>query len=350
MKQARFKKVPFDLELAEKITNGEVKGRIVTRDGRQVRIICFDKDGEQSAYPIVALIQIEPHDERMFTFSKKGVYSIGLESSNDLHLVIPTYHKDYSNFVPQKNQPCLVRDVDDRIWIVVVCAGKNTNGDAVFYGNGCLKYTWRNILPLSKVTERLIGTTKSYEQLCEELDAESTATNQEPDAESTSIIPDVEFEDDKQFDFHEIKTFADACEKLGMKEHLLTGSIGGDREAQGQAQALYKLLIIQKAINNGKWRDKDGWSYYPYWVLYSKEEMELMSEEEKQKKGIRRLLSCASAAIAENAGVSCANAYYRGANTKYCFPLCFNSEEAALYAAKQFEYLFFQYYGIKVKS
>lgn len=57
--------------------------------------------------------------------------------------------------------------------------------------------------------------------------------------------------DNKVFDFHEIKTFADACEKLGMKEHLLTGSMGGDREAQGQAQALYKLLIIQKAINNG---------------------------------------------------------------------------------------------------
>ena len=134
-----------------------------------------------------------------------------------------------------------------------------------------------------------------------------------------------------------------------MKEHLLTCSWCGDVEAQGQAQALYKLLIIQKAINNCVWRDKDGWSYYPYWVLYSKEEMELMSEEEKQKKGIRRLLSCASAAIAENAGVSCANAYYRGANTKYCFPLCFNSEESALYAANQFEDLFFQYYGIKLK-
>lgn len=67
--------------------------------------------------------------------------------------------------------------------------------------------------------------------------------------------------DNKVFDFHEIKTFADACEKLGMKEHLLTGSMGGDRETQGQAQALYKLLIIQKAMNNGVWRDKDGWSY-----------------------------------------------------------------------------------------
>lgn len=155
-----------------------------------------------------------------------------------------------------------------------------------------------------------------------------------------------------KFDYHDIKTFADACEKLGMKEHLLTGSEGGDREAQRQAQALYKLLIIQKAMNNGVWRDKDGWSYYPYWVLYSKEEMERMSEEEKQKKGIKQLLSCASALYTEVAGVRCATALYRVANTStHCgFPLCFNSEEAALYAAKQFENLFFDYYGIKVKE
>lgn len=155
-----------------------------------------------------------------------------------------------------------------------------------------------------------------------------------------------------KFDYHDIKTFADACEKLGMKEHLLTGSEGGDREAQRQAQALYKLLIIQKAMNNGVWRDEDGWSYYPYWVLYSKEEMERMSEEEKQRKGIKQLLSCASAYNTGNSGVRCAHADHRGANAfAVCgFPLCFNSEEAALYAAKQFESLFFDYYGIKVKE
>lgn len=158
--------------------------------------------------------------------------------------------------------------------------------------------------------------------------------------------------DNKVFDFHEIKTFADACEKLGMKEHLLTGSMGGDREAQGQAQALYKLLIIQKAMNNGVWRDKDDLSYYPYWVLYSKEEMERKSEEVKQRRGIKQLLSCAVAFSTECAGVRCATPNARGAlaNTYCGFPLCFNSEEAALYAANQFEDLFFQYYGIKVKD
>lgn len=154
------------------------------------------------------------------------------------------------------------------------------------------------------------------------------------------------------FDYHDIKTYADACEKLGMKEHLLTGSEEGDREAQRQAQALYKLLIIQKAINNGVCRNKDGLSYYPYWVFYSKEKMERMSEKEQQRNGIRHIIYCAHAFSTEGAGIRCTFAAYRGNNTltDFGFPLYFNSEEAALYAAKQFESLFFDYYGITIKK
>lgn len=163
----------------------------------------------------------------------------------------------------------------------------------------------------------------------------------------------------KEFDFHEIKTFEDACKHLGLNSGSLTYPAGGDRDSFLQAWYSYNLLIIQKAINNGIWCDKNGWSYYPYWEFYSKKEMERMSEEEKQRNGIRQLLSCASANIAKYAGVSGAFAGFRDATayfrngavyTDSGFPLCFNSKEAALYAANQFEDLFFQYYGIKVKE
>lgn len=158
--------------------------------------------------------------------------------------------------------------------------------------------------------------------------------------------------DNKEFDFHKIETFADACMRLGISaESLLVDSLG-DTEAFLQANALYKLLIIQKAMNNGVWRDKDGWSYYPYWQLYSKDEMESMSERGKQKRGIRQLLSCADAVDTESSGVRSALLSGRcaDAHTDFGFPLCFNSKEAAIYAAHQFEDLFFQYYGIKVKA
>ena len=156
----------------------------------------------------------------------------------------------------------------------------------------------------------------------------------------------------KEFDFHEIKTFADACEKLGMKEHLLIGSMGGDREAQGQAQALYKLLIIQKAINNGKWCNENGYSYSPYWMFYTKEKIAYLSEEEKQILGIKPIISCVVAPDTGVSGVRCAGVCTRSGLifTDCGFPILFNSRKAAEYAAKQFEYLFFQYYGIKVKS
>lgn len=158
--------------------------------------------------------------------------------------------------------------------------------------------------------------------------------------------------DNKVFDFHEIKTFADACEKLGMKEHLLTGSMGGDRETQGQAQALYKLLIIQKAMNNGKCCNENDFSYSPYWMFYTKEDIACLSEEEKQSLGIRPIISCVVAPDTGVSGVRCAGVCTRSGLifTDGGFPLRFNSRKTALYAAKQFEDLFFQYYGIKVKA
>ena len=156
----------------------------------------------------------------------------------------------------------------------------------------------------------------------------------------------------KAFDFHEIKTYEDACKKLGiMKIPSFINSLG-DTESCLQAEALYKLMIIQKAINNGVRCDKNGWGYYHYWVLYSKEEIERMTEEEKQRRGIKQILSCADAFGTVYLCDLRKFAYRRGASTftDSGFPLCYNSKEAALYAAKQFEDLFFQYYGIKLKT
>lgn len=154
------------------------------------------------------------------------------------------------------------------------------------------------------------------------------------------------------FDFHEIKTFEDACKKLGMKEHLLTGSMGGDREAQGQAQALYKLLIIQKAMNNGKCCNKNGYSYYPHWNFYTETLIKYETEKSKKEKGIKKIFPYDYMLDKEYSYVRCSPISHRTpfAETSNGFPLCFNSKEAAIYAAKQFEDLFFQYYGIKVKE
>lgn len=179
MKQTRFKKVPFDLELAKKITNKDVKGRIVTEDGHEVRIICYDYRHFGGKNRLVALIDLGDH-ELALAYNNEGK-EIDNREKFAIHLEVPTYHKDYSNFVPCKWQPCLVRDCDYEPWTALVCVGKNTYGNVLFYGQGLQKYTWRQVLPLSKITECLVGTTKSYEELIQELDAELTATTKNND-------------------------------------------------------------------------------------------------------------------------------------------------------------------------
>lgn len=172
MTQTRFKKVPFDIELAKKITNHEIKGQIVTMGEREARIICFDKEGD---YPIVALVKKSCGVENTYTYNKEGREFDNGMSLSDLFLEVPTYYKDYSNFVPCKWQPCLVRDNDKEDWNISVCKGRNSVGEAIFFPFGC---TYEHCLPLSKATERLINTRMSYEELIQELDAASTKNEQ----------------------------------------------------------------------------------------------------------------------------------------------------------------------------
>lgn len=165
MTQTTFKRVPFNLEMAKKIAKKEAKGRIVTRDGRQVRIICFDKIGVHGACQIVALFRVHPDEETVFTFSNEGVYRFGNKTCYDLFLEVPI-----SNFEPQKYQPCLVRDNENHLWGIQVYSHTDCQGKMLFYNDEGYVIPYTKVLPLSKVTARLIGTTKNYEQLIEELD------------------------------------------------------------------------------------------------------------------------------------------------------------------------------------
>lgn len=154
-----------------------------------------------------------------------------------------------------------------------------------------------------------------------------------------------------EFDYTSIKTFEDACNRIRVSANALSAVGSHFNRAFVQANALYKLIIIQEAINDGQPLDEDGDAWYPYWVLYSKEEIAEMGEDKRKANNIK-LLSCVSSGHAEVAGVRGAFASNRGANTvaDYGFPLCFGSEEKALYAGKQFESLYLQYYGLKLQE
>lgn len=85
--ETKYVKVPFDVEMAKKITNGEVEGKVVTRDDGNARIICWDAEGDQ---PIIALIKY--HDkEYPHSFCLNGLLQDGDCLNGDLMLEIPEY-------------------------------------------------------------------------------------------------------------------------------------------------------------------------------------------------------------------------------------------------------------------
>lgn len=86
--EQKLVRVPFNIDMAKKITNGEIEGKIVTRDGRNVRIVCFDARMDDN---IVALIENEEGVEFATTFNYFGQYFLGEERPYDLFLEIPEY-------------------------------------------------------------------------------------------------------------------------------------------------------------------------------------------------------------------------------------------------------------------
>ena len=68
--------------------------KVVTRDGKNVRILCTDAMGD---YPLVALVEVlDGTAERADSFTSKGSYYIGEISNNDLFFA-PEAHEGWIN-------------------------------------------------------------------------------------------------------------------------------------------------------------------------------------------------------------------------------------------------------------
>lgn len=80
--------VPFDLELSKEITNGEVEGRIITRVGNSVRILCYDVIGNN--YKICGLVN-SGNSEEPEVFTEKGLLYEKQTDDLDLMIEIPEY-------------------------------------------------------------------------------------------------------------------------------------------------------------------------------------------------------------------------------------------------------------------
>lgn len=131
-----------------------------------------------------------------------------------------------------------------------------------------------------------------------------------------------------------IKTFEDACREIGIDAEAWNRdkiSLG----LEPDVLAFLKLRIIVKALNEG-WEPQfteDECRYYPWFILYTREEYNKLDEEEKSR------VVCRSSYYAYAlGGVSCASANY---DSSYTFAyvgvrLAFKTSELAAYCGRQF--------------
>lgn len=169
---------------------------------------------------------------------------------------------------------------------------------------------------------------------------------QEVDGKTVLVMVD---EKDNRTVTERIKTFEDACNELGedhpmvsVYDALVSRANGEQSLAEWMGKdvvAFLKLRIIADALNEG-WHPKfteDDYRYYPWFYIYTKEEYDNFSEEEKHRRVGRVVYRWYSYAIAYG-GVSGAGASYdsSSAYADVGSRLAFSNRDLAEYAGKQF--------------
>lgn len=171
------------------------------------------------------------------------------------------------------------------------------------------------------------------------------------------VLEDIFGKEPFEFNYRDIKSFEDACDRLGISHYLpyvpneYRAGFIVDEQAADQSAAMYKLMVICKAMCNGKYTDKDGNRWLPYYWIYGEQEMEGLNEEEIKSMGIRPV-SASDTSGRGIAGICLKPAYYKGVYTTmdFGFNLYANSKEMAEYLDEQFRDLIYQCYGIKIKE
>ena len=134
------------------------------------------------------------------------------------------------------------------------------------------------------------------------------------------------------FDYRDIKTLNDVFEHLREIEQVPRTFPYVIDEISRSSNALNNLLSIARALNNGKLFDDSGKRYCPFWKFSA-----LALEDSRKIKP-----------IGDKNYVRYSGVCVHNCDNTMNFPVSFNSEEKAEYAAKQFESIFFKYYMIEL--
>ena len=120
-----------------------------------------------------------------------------------------------------------------------------------------------------------------------------------------------------------IKTYEDACKKLGISPKSLPGVSKLPVKDRKAIIAHYKLVKIAQALNDGwqpNWNDSSEYKYYPWFRV---------AADDKRPSGF-------------GFSATLCDGWYTG--TIVGSRLCFKSSALALYAGKQFKKLYQEYF------
>ena len=141
-----------------------------------------------------------------------------------------------------------------------------------------------------------------------------------------------------------IKTFEDAYNELGINHKFVEDYSRCACSVSKDIEAYLKLRIICAALNEG-WEPQftnDEYRYYPYLILYTKEDVEGMDEETKNERG----LFGGNANNGSSCGPVAANAHFDFGHAYATLGsrLCLRTRELAVYCGRQFIDLWYDLY------
>lgn len=149
----KTKIIPFDLETAKKIQAGEAAGRITTKEGKDVRIICTDKAStdDDNQTQIVCLIRLDTREILSINDPKNGeCWDVEEGRPQRLVLEVPDNEPQFKSF-----DKVLVRNDINCIWQPSIFSYQL--GDCFYTVSSC-SYKKENIIPYEG-NEYLVGTT-----------------------------------------------------------------------------------------------------------------------------------------------------------------------------------------------
>lgn len=175
-----------------------------------------------------------------------------------------------------------------------------------------------------------------------------------------ALYPDVDFTtNDNRPVTERIKTFEDALSELGNDHPLVDNYYQWSENVEDNdpnLRAFLMLRVITAALNEG-WEpqfSEDEYRWYPWFVLYSADELAEESDEWKAARVIVPLdnyrvvgRSFSNSYAYGGLVFAVANHASSGSYTSYGSRLAFKTEELANYAARQFAELWADYYLIR---